>query len=354
MPGQTIKLVIRKASVFRRHRVDQYYRPAIDFAMSQLGESLASYTLAQQIKASDDIRDRLSKAKIEVHRRPVRRLIIEAAEKLWEGIDPYPVEVKNIFGEVVGLEANPTLPGPKQFAIFRDRYCPTSKLARVLFPDAKLAEDPLSAAAQKGYDWIKDPTMALKGKQHFKRVSEQWLTATALQMLYDLTDFHDRDYDQPGYGGSCTVWIEATKEWHTQRLDSELASGAVIRMEQITPQMRLINDGMHRGIANLRERLGLTRNPIGMQELPEHDVALARSLFAHQVNRNRYNDQFQYLPEASEASVNKYFHRIMRDACNRCPRSSFLFFPVGLAGLLEHMRTHHPITFYATSFQLLG
>lgn len=354
MQAERVKNIINNIdpdSVTKPMGVFHYYRPTIDTMLQQTGASLCGYMQMHEALTSYKILNQLALSKVEARRRPIRQLIVDAAEKLWDGFDPYPVEVKNIFGQVVSYETNPAVPVADHWAVFRDRFCPTSKLHQVLFPAAKLAQNPLSAHPQHGYEWLPDPTMRLTTAKHFSRVDDDWVTATTLQMLFDLVDYRDSDiYKTAVYGGNVTAWIEAAKDWHTQRLDAELASGAVMNMDQVTLDQRWQNQGMHRGIANLRERLGITRNPAHLHDCSEHFQALHRSKFAFE----HPSPTYQYLPDATEASVNKHFHRIVRKACNRCPESSYLFFPIGFDGLLEHMRCHHPVEFWADTFHLLG
>lgn len=287
--------------------------------------------------------------KIEAERRQIRHKVVAAAELLWNGIDPYPVEIKNVFGEVVSYGRNPTVPAADHWAVFRDRFCPTSALKLVLFQKVLLSDKPTLTPVQPGTVWLEDPTSVFK-QGDSNRVSNQWITASALAMLYALTDFNNSDYCEEGMGGSCTVWKDLAIDWHTKRLDAELTSQAIIKMQKITPYMRLANDGMHRGIANLRERLGLRRIPKDQQHLSENKAAVRRSVFAR---LKGYSPDFQHNLAATEGSVNKYFRRIARDACTRCPISSFLFYPVGIPGLLKHMRSHHPQDFWAGHFNLL-
>lgn len=330
----------------------QYYRPSVDVVLRELHDTgVADLVLQKEIFMSERKLGLLAATKVEAQRRIVREAITKAAEQIWDGFDPYPAKIRNVRGEVVTSQTNPALPTVDQWKSFRDRFCPTSKLKEMLFPSAKVIDPPTSASVQKDHQWLYDSTMELKTQTDFNRLTPQWITATALDMLYQLVDYTDAHYAEDGHGGSITTWVEAAKDWHIERLDTELASGSVMAMQHITPAMRVHNDGMHRGIANLRERLGITRNPQHLQHVPEADKALIRSLFEKE---NRGSPTYRHNPTATEATVNKYFHRIIREACSRCPVSSFLFSPIGYEGLLEHMRSHHPDIFWVGNFHSLA
>lgn len=326
-----------------------YYRPSVDaFLYSQSDCGLTKRIINDKTFKTAAYFAGLE-TNFEAACRQVRLQIVEAAESLWNGIDPYPTEIKNVFGEIISLETNPTLPPASHWSVFRDRFCPTSALKLVLFPTALLIDKPTLASAQEAPVFLHDPTSNLE-EGDSKRLSGQWITSTALGMLYALTDFNAPGYGDVGMGRNCTVWSELAVDWHTKQLDADLASQAIIKMQKITPNMRIANDGMHRGIANLRERLGIRRIPKEQQHFNENNAAVRRSVFAKQ---DWYIPDFQYKLDATEDSVNKYFHRIARNACARCPISSFLFYPVGLAGLLEHMRSHHPHDFWTGHINFL-
>lgn len=224
-------------------------------------------------------------------------------------------------------------------------FCPTSRLHEFLFSPEKLTQYSTELChSSSQLEWLKDPTMELRTPSHFRRVTPQWLTSTALGMLFSLTCIHDPSYESSGFGGSVTTWIKAAKDWHTQRLAAELASGDVISMRQISPEMRLRNQGYHRGIARLREKLHLPRNPPGVAHLPEHEY----------LKRDTSNTCSPSSSHVSEAEANKYFRRIVMASCVRCPESSYLFYPIGMEGLLEHMRLSHRAKFWAGNFHLLA
>lgn len=316
-----------------------YYAPTVDVILRELRDlNLGDFVVDPGVSMATHSMKRLSITSVEARRLDVRRAVVSAAEKLWDGQDPAPIEIKNMFGEIVSFQTNPTLPCADQWENFRDRFCPTVKVKQMLFSDSKLSDKPTSAGVQKGFKWLDDPTDTLRQKSHFGRVTDQWLTATALGMLYRLVDFTNPLYCEPGWGGSCTAWIQAATHWHMSRFDAELASGSVIAMQHVSPAMRMTNHGMHRGIANLRERLGLSRSPADQQQLAETNAAVSRSYFPEEA---RSLPSFQHDENATEASVNKYFHHIVARVCSRCPISSYLFHFFGLECMLEHMRTYH-------------
>lgn len=345
-------IICKKVTNVKVAKTVYLHVPCLDLVLRQcVGKGFDLVRLESESVKAAKATIKIYSYNIEASRRQVRNRIVAAAEQLWEGKDPHPHRVVNIHGIVVAHDVNGTLPGAGQWAIFQDRFCPTARLKEMLFDVNYLTLSTEFAAVRRNVHFLPDPTLALRSRTDFDRVNGQWLTATALGMLFDLVDFTSRDYCEPNHGGSVTAWIDAAKQWHLERLDAELASGSTISMQHIDKDMRLKNDGMHRGIANLRERLGLTRNPLHAQHLPEAPGATLRSLF---VGDPKYSSDYQQNPAASEASVNKHFHHIAKHACNRCPVTSYLFQPIGLDGLLEHMRTHHGPQFWAGTFHMLG
>lgn len=303
-----------------------YYRPSVnEFLRERTGMTLEDFIVEERIRKCAMNNKKIQAIKMEAFRRPVRRRIVEAARALWEGVDPCRVAITNDRGEVVDYQNRATMPDEKVWRAFRTRFAPTQSLERVLFPQSKLVETPSELPYSAPCAFLKDPTMRLK-KTQLRGVSAEWIASTALDMLLTLTAYKSPEYRSNGCGGSVTTWINAAKDWHRRRLEAELAAGDVMQMSFITAQMRQDDHRMYRGIGKLRVKLGL-------HELPRH--------------RN-------YAVSQDEMTLNKFFAKIINQACVHCPISSYLFRPIGIEGLLEHMRINHPSYFWAGEFHSLA
>ena len=304
-----------------------YYRPSVSaFLRERTGMTLEDFVVEERIRKCATDNAKMQAIGLEVFRRPVRRRIVEAARALWEGVDPCRVAIINSLGAVIGYQNRATIPGENVWRAFRTRFAPTESLERFLFSQSKLVERPSELPYSASCVYLKDSTMGLK-KAKLKSLSAEWITSTALEMLVTLTDYTNHDYQSNGCGGSVTTWINAAKDWHAQRLDTELAAGDVMQMRFITEQMRLNDTRMYRGIAKLRVKLGVL-------EFPLHRKSDAGS--------------------QNELKINKFFRKIATRSCVHCPVSSYLFRPMGMEGLLEHMRINHPRHFWAGEFHSLA
>jgi len=272
---------------------------------SLTARGLSDYELTQTITKHEQTCLKLEKSKIERRRVQARLRIVAAAEMLWNGTEV--------------------------FRVFRERYVPTNQLRTVLFPSRLLAEDPASSplpqqAAEYG-TWLPDPTSALRKPGDFVLFDAQ-ITSLALSMLHQLIGFKEGCSQLSG--SNVTSFVNAANGYHKQRIEQELLSGKTMHLDYFAPFLPSYLDAKNdprRGILKLRTSLGLQPLP-----LTHHD-----------------SEQM-----VLEQRANKHFHKLALNACRRCPYSTYIFFPVGIDGLLHHMRMDHPSTFWTGAFHCIG
>jgi len=181
-------------------------------------------------------------------------------------------------------------------------------------------------------DWLDDPTISYRKQADFE-ISDAVVESMALRMLHNLVDF--RSECKHLTGSNVATFIEAANEYHKSRIEAELMSGQTLQMEFFPPHLSTYNSKAdpRRGLIKLRGDLGLRPLPL----VPyDHDNYPATSEMAQ------------------EMRANKYFHKLAMESCRRCPYSTYIFFPVGIDGLLKHMRKDHPSTFWTGTFHYIG
>ncbi|KAI9826971.1 MAG: hypothetical protein M1819_007065 [Sarea resinae] len=255
--------------------------------------------------------------------------------------------------------------------------------------------------------FLPDPTLALRTVRQCTAVTDdsEYLTRTALAMLTALTTWSVPDYGTtPGAGGTVTSWVNAARAWHLGRLEHELVSGAVVDGLHISRAMR--DARLDAPLIRLRYKLGLhsydelaPTEPLRLADvvvLPstshadqpddtdtDTDTAAAdagdppaqpapqaqQHLLAgpptptpsaehsaeHSSSEHDTNPLSPLSPAFRAAVAHrdtrlKAFTRIVRHACARCPVTGLLVNPVGLRGLIEHMRVAHPEAFWEGEF----
>ncbi|KAI9814687.1 MAG: hypothetical protein M1832_005686 [Thelocarpon impressellum] len=325
------------------NRTGYYYLPEIEELTIRLtGISYATCRLNQKRLAFYNAGVRLENSGLEQRRRGLRRQIVEAAQALWEGIDPYPVKVTNTETGEVTLQSRPFLPTQDTFRRFRDRFGPTNALPTLLFPMTDLSEVPTQVAYDPAGGWLEDPTKAVRTGAQFKAISAEWITHKAMLMLCKLIHWRDPDYYRKGQGGFVDNWRNAATTWHIARLESELASGATVGMELVAPHHR-------KGLQRLKAKLGvaLLTSPT---RRPQRGIDTSHEAYVEFESLERASRD----AERKQAEAIKHFNKIVRATCTKCPETAMLFFPMGFEGLVEHMRIAHPRSFWEGKFHCLG
>lgn len=309
--------------------VMDYYRPSVDmFLISFTGKTSAQLIQAHKLAMVSKARTRMDNSVAETLRRGLRSKILEAAEKQWDQSPSIPDDGLLGFGDA----SNPPLQSVQElFQQLRTTFAPTSRLKGFLFPPWFLSDKLTSCLSISDFKWLKDPTATLNRFNLTKRLlDEAWVTNAAQRMLEALADYRSPNYDTIHGGGTVTTWIKAASDWNMSRIEAELADGSTIRLEHMTATTSHDLDRYkHRGIRRMREQLGLPRSPT-LQEFSSQNALVGK-----------------------EAAANRFFHKIVRHACTRCPESSFYFFPCGLESMLTHMREQHPVRFWTGSFHSL-
>ena len=326
-----------------------YFKPEIDHLLAfftglDFDTNLMVYKRWQQ----EAEKGRRQTSTLETRRRAVRYLIVAAAEDMWNGIEPFPAPVVCAdTGNVIGWNLLADSPTKSSYKVFRTRFAPTHLLKSFLFPDYALCNNPNQLPYNAASGWMDDPTMSLKRTDDFlQEVTHAWVRDKACGMLSCLTDWRHTEYYRKGRGGYVTNWMDAVKEWHIARMEAELKSGAIVRMDHVAADLQ--QDKHYWRIHKLRTKLGLQdEGADGMNPLPkrpERGIAVSREAY----------DEFQHLNQrAAEAEQKqlegiKHFNQILRHTCVACPDTSLLMYPMGFEGMLEHLRMYHPKLYFTT------
>lgn len=326
-----------------------YFKPEIDhllafFTGHDFDTNLMVYKRLQQ----EAEKDRRETSSLETRRRTVRHLIVAAAESMWNGTEPFPIPILCAeTGDILGWDRFPDSPTKSSYRAFRRRFAPTRVLKSFLFPDYALSDKPRQLPYSAAAGWMDDPTMSLKKSDDFREVvTPAWVREKAGGMLSCLTDWRHTEYYRKGRGGYVTNWMDAVKQWHITRMEAELESGAIVRMDHVPEDLH--GDRHYWRIHKLRIKLGLQNDETrGMNPLPgrpERGIAVSREAY----------DEFQRLDQrATEAEQKqlegiKHFNKIIRHTCVACPDTSLLLYPMGFEGMLEHLRTWHPKLYFTT------
>ena len=332
-----------------------FYRPEIDDLIHKAtGLHLDTHMLILKTGQQLVAKDRIERSGLEGHRRIVRRLIVAAAELLWEGNDPSPTEIKDPgTGEIIDWQPRECMDSSETFKAFRDRFAPTHRLKSFLFPDYLLEDSPTRLPYDPASGWIEDPTMVLRRKEHFDNLTERWVADRAFEMLIKLTDWRHSSYYHKGYGGFVSNWIGAAKQYHICRMDAHLKAGATVEMAHVPVELRESYE--FRRLRKLRAKCGLQdEKSATMHPLPKRPE---RGGFVNRYSFDEYVhlDQLAAAAEQERADAIKHFNKIIRHTCVACPDTSLLFYPMGFEALLEHMRLGHARRFWTTDdFHTIG
>ena len=320
-----------------------YYAPEVAELVNILtGSQYDAIRLAQKVQQQHSVNVKLEASALEQRRRSVRLQLVWTAEALWEGRDPFPVRVANPATGESYDQPRPNMPNENAFRCFRMRFAPTRKLGSFLFAPAALAAQPSLLPYRSIKGWLEDPTKTLRTKEQFDAVGSEWLSDKALGMLSRLTSWRDPQYYCKGFGGFVDVWKITAFKWHVARVEQELTSGMMMRMEHLRPNLR-------KGIVELMDQLEL---------VPENALPARpqRGIFT---SPEEY-DEFQRLDLAANDAERKHhegveiFNKIVRQTCMKCPENGLKFYPAGFEGLVEHMRLCHPSKFWEGIFYCLN
>lgn len=152
----------------------------------------------------------------EVFRRRVRRRIVQIAERMWDGWDPSPIESIDPVTQQHILHPRPLI---ARLAAFRTRFAPTYMLHKFLFPDFKLCDNPRWLEWEEPGRWLADPTMHIQTAEDAEHVTQHWLLFHAEDMIQRLTWCESDDYEEEGYGGTVSTWVEQATAYHVRRLE---------------------------------------------------------------------------------------------------------------------------------------
>ena len=331
-----------------------FYLPEIDDLLrSQEGTDVGTQLRARKQNSQKQEMQRLEKSAIEANRRTVRGLLVLAAKQLWEGHDPAPYEDRRPgTGELIGWIGRPHMSSSRTFEVFRERFAPTSKLQEFLFPAFALADKPTEVPYCTASGWMEDPTMTLRKRNDFINLTQRWFSDNAFEMLLKLTCWRHEHYDRKGFGGYVSNWTDAVKQYHIARLVGELRTGATVNMEYVPASLQSM--GRYHRLRKLRSKCGLHDENGKMAPLPKRPE---RGGVISKISYNEYvsQDRLASAAEKKRAEGIKYFNKIMLRTCNGCPETALLFYPMGVEGLVEHMRVAHARTYWTDDdFHILG
>lgn len=328
--------------------VKKYFRPEIDETL-RIWTGVDFATNVRILKEDRYMKNmkRLEASLLEACRREVRREIVVAAQKIWEGVDPNTetlpregVLAEKWSSKIKNLTAD-------TFRYYRDRWAPTSKLPEFLFAPYDLTEFPTNVPlALSGTGYMVDPTMNMRSVNKFIDFSPsiRWINNQAMDMVHRLVIWSDPHYCQKGYGGHVSKWVDAAKDYHLARFEQDLLNQATVRMARIPVEEH--DNVFYRHLRSAREKAGLqTRG--GCSLLP----------ISRRPARGSYLDQYSFeefvrldrraaSEEAKRAGQLETFNKLMRNTCQCCPMSGWRYFPQGYQGLIDHMRNHHAMQFW--------
>jgi hypothetical protein len=328
-----------------------YYLPEIDGLLRQkTGLDLHGHKISSSLQLYCRESKSIFNVACEKSFWEIRLKIVTFAKMLWEGQDPDP-EIVIEEGRMV-YKARPGLTSPEKYRIYRERFAPTANLARYLFPERLLTAHPETIPYSAPKNWLHDPTKTLPAYYTIKEVGNRWVSDAAQTMIQQLTAVWERDYDKK-FGGHVDTWCEAATAYQIHRLEEEIRSGAVAELSFVPKEHR--HSETYLPIRRLRAKTGL-------EDIDQHDMASLHQRTSTFLGTEHYSfEKYRNLERASVSMQNdrrdklKYFNKIIRDTCNRCPRTNLVFAPKGLEGLVDHMRKQHRKAFYETDdFHVIG
>jgi hypothetical protein len=331
-------------------RVRKYFRPHVNQAVLEITGYYwdTVYPLWQRMQ-QERKNLRLQNSPLEARRRVVRFKLIAAAEELWEGRDPFPVELVDPNTGAIQLITHLGTPDATKYAAFRNRFAPTGKLKDFLFSPAALSDKPSQLAYSPERTWLEDPTKLLHNNQQFADVGSDWLSCHASLMLESLTNWRHPKYFDDGMGGSVDSWRDGAMSWHRSRLEREVESGAVYNATYVTTDMAQARWDRH--INRLKAVLGCYGDSAkGLPSLPER----GNNMTPEQYQKYLQDEQAIRHAEYTEHERQKIFNKLIRETCCCCPANGMLFYPMGLEGLCKHCFDCHPQLFWEDDFHCFG
>ncbi|MCJ1257558.1 hypothetical protein MMC24_005384 [Lignoscripta atroalba] len=331
-----------------------FFLPEVDHILrSNTGLDMKTTALVQKVLVQMAMKCRVEVSNVEARRRQVRRNVVAFAQMIWEGADPDPDELIDAeTGKLIGWQPRPHLCSSDTFRVFRERFAPTSELGKFLFPSYHLALHPSQVLYDAASGWMEDPTTCLRIND-FRQLTRRWVSDRAEEMLYQLTQWRDNNYYRKGFGGYISNWMNAAKEYHLARLDSELKSGSTVNMAYAPA----VSHGSHyfSRVRKLRAKCGLQSERCAhmpsLPERPQHEGLVTQYSLDEYIRL----DQTAAKAEKDREEGIKYFNKIIRKSCVACPDTMLLFYPMGFEGLVEHMRVGHARLFWETdSFHSIG
>jgi hypothetical protein len=274
---------------------------------------------------------------VQVERRALRCLIINVAMAIWSG-----GSVNQVF-RAVGrgvCESQAYYMDPNHYEYMRSRWAPTNKLGDFLFPKWLVDDNRMACPYQESL-WLEDPTIRLLGNStRTSDLSNKEIVAATHKMLNRLTLLPGLGRDR-GSGVMVSVWVDAARAYHRERLIEELEEGLVLHMKGIAPDE--LGHSRYNRLDQLRDKLGLRRH-VPLDQLPAarrgRDYALPPpprpcvATFKGTVAEFRKADQDAKDRAADYEARFKAFNRIIQETCTICPVTRECFEPVGLEGLL--------------------
>ncbi|MCJ1442040.1 MAG: hypothetical protein MMC23_002532 [Stictis urceolatum] len=338
---------------FRSGHTFTYYRPGLEnvLFMKQWPSFDTMVKLNKQFQAKYH-KQVMSGSLLEKRRREVRCEIARYAQLLWDGIDPCP-EVSVVNG-VVTSNPDPDFEDPGRYQCFRERFCPTAKLPEMLFPAWRMSGNADDGAFEGDGGWLNDLTkqMVLQRCLDRKEFPPTTYRAMASKMLILLTMVGDEAYNSKGHGGFVKAWVEAARQYHMDRIETQIQTGLIVRMGHIP---------MHRQHASMYHRFHKLRAKVGLEDASGYFVypALNRPTLYERL----HGDLAAVMKQDADAVALHREHRqkidtfntIIRRNCSVCPSGSGLFYPKGLDSMLVHLRRSHPALFWRTDdFTIVG
>ena len=290
-------------------------------------------------------RERIQVSILERERRSVREKIVLFAQRIWEGEDPAPDEIfDEQTGKVVAFEPRKRLNDPRVYKHFRERFAPTARLKEFLFPEYLLNSRPADLPHDSSSRWLQDPTKALKTIAALNTLSDRDISNHAEEMLYCLTSWRTSSYNQKGMGGKVDSWVNAAKMYHIARFEAELTSELTVCIGHAPDTIH--DSSQFTKLRRLRAKCGLQNpNSACMHQLPKRPE---RGPLGANYSLGEYIklDKVAARAEAKRAEGIKYFNKIIRKTTTVCPCTGLLFYPMGLEGLVDHMRLGHGQLFW--------
>ena len=319
-----------------------YLRPELDHIVRGfLGINLLTHWMQPRQMKQRAKYMRVENSILEQERFQIRLKLVRYAEMIWEGRDPcFEMAMENST-TTPELRVNWSIT-PDTFRAYRERFAPTSKIARFLFPGHLITDDPTNTPCTESGGWLRDPVRALTRGTTGDKLEGIWFADAALGMIELLVNWNVAKYNMKGKGGYVDEWVKAAKSYHIHRLEDELKKGVVVGITH-APKHEHGEEYFSR-IRKLRAKCGLHQEgEIFMPKLPARIP----------VWNSDYSDA-EYAREDSAAAKAiakrnekiKYFNKIMRDTCIVCPETGLKLNQIGLEELVNHMHLCHPDRFW--------